>query len=104
MCPVHVDSPTVLIGRAFGQDEAHADIPPAELCECLMACPALSVKYAEVSCKTNLSIHQLVPPRCRREAAEMPPRGRREAAERPPKGRHHPCAPLVLFTPHALAT
>ena len=37
--------------------EAYSDMPPTELVECLFACPALSVKYVEVSCKTNHQIH-----------------------------------------------
>ena len=37
--------------------ETYLDMPPTELVECLFACPALSVKYVEVSCKTNHQIH-----------------------------------------------
>lgn len=38
--------------------EAH-DTPPTEIAEALFACPALGVKYVEVSCKTNHQIHLL---------------------------------------------
>ena len=38
---------------------SNADVPAAELQEALQACPALTIKYVEVSCKTNANMHTL---------------------------------------------